>query len=95
MRKGYSITNCNTFGRVFTCNDGARSIIEMQFCMLLIALVGAANQPQSSPRKLQIVNTESMICELLFPSSILAVKLSSKMLVIYLKWRSIYMIYPT
>ncbi|KAF8586318.1 hypothetical protein K439DRAFT_1556337 [Ramaria rubella] len=58
MRKGYSITNCNTFGRVFTCKDGARSIVEMQFCTLLIALVGAANQLQSSPRKLQIVNTE-------------------------------------
>ncbi|KAF8067456.1 WD40 repeat-like protein, partial [Lyophyllum atratum] len=46
----------------------------------LIALVGAADQPQSSPRKLQIVNTkrQSMICELLFPSSILAVKLNRK-----------------
>ncbi|KIJ51864.1 hypothetical protein M422DRAFT_58787 [Sphaerobolus stellatus SS14] len=86
-RKGYSITNCDPFGRVFTSNDGARGIVEMLFCTSLIALVGAADQPQSSPRKLQIVNTkrQSMICELLFPSSILAVKLNRKRLVIVLE----------
>ncbi|KAJ3853276.1 WD40 repeat-like protein [Lentinula lateritia] len=86
-RKGYSITNCDPFGRVYTMNDGARGIVEMLFCTSLIALVGAADQPQSSPRKLQIVNTKrhSMICELLFPSSILAVKLNRKTLVIVLE----------
>ncbi|KAG9311918.1 WD40 repeat-like protein [Chiua virens] len=86
-RKGYSITNCDPFGRVYTMNDGARGIVEMLFCTSLIALVGAADQPQSSPRKLQIVNTkrQSMICELLFPSSILAVKLNRKTLVIILE----------
>ena len=74
-RKGYSITNCDPFGRVFTsslyafspnicldsthdADDGARGIVEMLFCTSLIALVGAADQPQSSPRKLQIVNTK-------------------------------------
>ena len=31
----------------------------MLFCTSLIALVGAADQPQSSPRKLQIVNTKA------------------------------------
>jgi len=59
----------------------------MLFCTSLIALVGAADQPSSSPRKLQIVNTkrQSMICELLFPSSILAVKLNRKTLVVVLE----------
>ncbi|KAF9226159.1 WD40 repeat-like protein [Gyrodon lividus] len=86
-RTGYSITNCDPFGRVYTMNDGARGIVEMLFCTSLIALVGAADQPQSSPRKLQIVNTKrhSIICELLFPSSILAVKLNRKTLVIVLE----------
>ncbi|KAK0430149.1 WD40 repeat-like protein [Armillaria gallica] len=86
-RRGYSITNCEPFGRVYTMNDGARGIVEMLFCTSLIALVGAADQPHSSPRKLQIVNTkrQSMICELLFPSSILAVKLNRKTLVIVLE----------
>ncbi|KAF8636332.1 hypothetical protein AX17_003623 [Amanita inopinata Kibby_2008] len=86
-RKGYSITNCDPFGRVITVNDGARGIVEMLFCTSLLALVGAPDQPQSSPRKLQIVNTKrkSIICELLFPSSILAVKLNRKTLVIVLE----------
>ncbi|KAI3605887.1 protein-vacuolar targeting protein [Moniliophthora roreri] len=86
-RKGYNITNCDPFGRVYTMNDGARGIVEMLFCTSLIALVGAADIPQSSPRKLQIVNTkrQSMICELLFPSSILAVKMNRKTLVIVLE----------
>ncbi|KII91373.1 hypothetical protein PLICRDRAFT_38114 [Plicaturopsis crispa FD-325 SS-3] len=86
-KKGYSITNCDPFGRVYTMNDGARGIVEMLFCTSLIALVGVADLPQSSPRKLQIVNTkrQSMICELLFPSSILAVKLNRKTLVIVLE----------
>ena len=30
----------------------------MLFCTSLIALVGAADEPESSPRKLQIVNTK-------------------------------------
>ncbi|KAG8991877.1 autophagy protein [Tulasnella sp. JGI-2019a] len=86
-KKGYSITNCDPYGRVYTKNDGARGIVEMLFCTSLIALVGAADQPESSPRKLQIVNTkrQSMICELLFPSSILTVKLNRKTLVIVLE----------
>ncbi|KJA15091.1 hypothetical protein HYPSUDRAFT_149614 [Hypholoma sublateritium FD-334 SS-4] len=39
-------------------DGGARGIVEMLFCTSLIVLVGAADQPQSSPRKLQIVNTK-------------------------------------
>ena len=78
----------------------------MLFCTSLLALVGAADQPQSSPRKLQIVNTKvresksgcsraihmltspqrgSTICELLFPNSILAVKMNRKILVVVLE----------
>ncbi|EEB94775.1 hypothetical protein MPER_06356 [Moniliophthora perniciosa FA553] len=59
----------------------------MLFCTSLVALVGIADTPQSSPRKLQIVNTkrQSLICELLFPSSILTVKMNRKTLVIVLE----------
>ncbi|KAF4563677.1 Autophagy protein [Pleurotus pulmonarius] len=86
-RKGYSITNCEPFGRVYTMNNGARGIVEMLFCTSLLALVGVADVPGSSPRKLQIVNTkrQTMICELLFPSSILAVKMNRRALVIVLE----------
>jgi hypothetical protein len=47
-----------TSGFCWVADDGARGIVEMLFCTSLIALVGAADQPQSSPRKLQIVNTK-------------------------------------
>ena len=106
-RRGYNIINCDPYGRVISNSDGARGIVEMLFCTSLLALVGASDQPQSSPRKLQIVNTKvsqlcilffskknkrgqfqkrkSIICELLFPSSILAVKMNRKTLVIVLE----------
>ncbi|KAG9218046.1 hypothetical protein CCMSSC00406_0008823 [Pleurotus cornucopiae] len=68
-------------------DNGARGIVEMLFCTSLLALVGVADVPGSSPRKLQIVNTkrQTMICELLFPSSILAVKMNRRALVIVLE----------
>lgn len=104
-RKGYNITNCDPFGRVYTqsrdnvlscfckilnegyADDGARGIVEMLFATSLLALVGVPDTPSSSPRKLQIVNTkrQSLICELLFPASILAVKLNRKTLAIVLE----------
>jgi hypothetical protein len=45
-------------GLIFMIDDGAKGIVEMLFCTSLLALVGAADQPKSSPRKLQIVNTK-------------------------------------
>ena len=45
-------------GSILDPGNGARGIVEMLFCTSLIALVGAADQPQSSPRKLQIMNTK-------------------------------------
>ena len=66
--EGYTQWVCATkiervyFGLIFfsfwEIDDGARGIVEMLFCTSLIVLVGAADQPQSSPRKLQIVNTK-------------------------------------
>ncbi|KAF9491676.1 hypothetical protein BDN71DRAFT_1294890 [Pleurotus eryngii] len=57
-RKGYSIMNCESFGRVYTMNNGARGIVEMPLCTFLLALARVADVPGSSPRKLQIVNTK-------------------------------------
>ncbi|KAF8172667.1 WD40 repeat-like protein [Pholiota molesta] len=82
-RKGYSVTNCDPFGRMT-----GRGACEMLFCTSLIVLVGAADQPQSSPRKLQIVNTKVPPIHDMrtpIPSSILAVKLNRKSLVIVLE----------
>lgn len=68
-------------------DEGASSIVEMLFCTSLVALVGAGDRPGSSPRRLQIVNTkrQSIICELTFPTTILAVKLNRRRLVVVLE----------
>ena len=62
-------------------------IVEMLFSTSLVALVGAGEQAAFSPRRLQIVNTkrDSNICELMFPTSILAVKLNRRRLVVLLE----------
>ncbi|PWN24754.1 WD40 repeat-like protein [Jaminaea rosea] len=87
-RTGYSITNCEPFGKVYSKNVGPVSIVEMLFCTSLVAIVGTADSgPSASPRRLQIVNTkrQSTICELLFPTTILAVKLNRRRLVVVLE----------
>lgn len=89
-RDGYSITNCEPFGRVYTNNSGPTSLVEMLFCTSLVALVATSDSdPKSnaSPRRLQIVNTkrQSVICELLFPTAILGVKLNRRRLVVVLE----------
>ncbi|SGZ30487.1 BQ5605_C048g12380 [Microbotryum silenes-dioicae] len=88
-RRGYTITNCDPFGRVYGKNEGATSIVEMLFCTSLVALVGAGDRPSSSTRRLQIVNTkrQSTICELTFPTTILAVKMNRRRLVVVLEER--------
>ncbi|CAG8559757.1 4617_t:CDS:2 [Paraglomus brasilianum] len=59
----------------------------MLFCTSLVALVGAGEQPAFSPRRLQITNTkrQTTICELSFSSSILAVKLNRRRLIVVLE----------
>lgn len=67
---------------MFVTGDGSVQIVEMLFTTSLIALVYT-----TAPRKLQIVNTKrtSIICELTFPTSILAVKLNRRRLVAVLE----------
>lgn len=87
-RKGYSIANVDPFGKVYSKSDGPCSIVEMLFCTSLVAIVGTADsQPSSSPRKLKIVNTkrQSTICELIFPTVVLGVKLNRRRLVVILE----------
>ncbi|KAJ2529634.1 autophagy protein, partial [Coemansia sp. RSA 1937] len=66
---------------------GGIGIVEMLFCTSLVALVGSGDQPTLSPRRLQIINTkrQSIICELTFPTSILAVKLNRRRLIAVLE----------
>ncbi|KAI0965961.1 protein-vacuolar targeting protein Atg18 [Xylaria arbuscula] len=78
--KGFRIYHTDPFSKIFSSNDGNISIIEMLFSTSLVALV-------LSPRHLVIQNTKrgSIICELSFPSAVLAVRLNRKRLCVVLE----------
>ncbi|KAJ1735166.1 autophagy protein [Coemansia biformis] len=84
---GYKIYNCEPFGKCYARSEGGIGIVEMLFCTSLVALVGSGDQPSLSPRRLQIINTkrQSIICELTFPTTILAVKLNRRRLIAVLE----------
>jgi len=85
---GFKIFNCEPFTKAFEFTDGGGvGIVEMLFCTSLVAVVGSGDQPTSSPRKLKILNTSnhSTICELNFVSSILAVKMNKKRMVVVME----------
>ncbi|KAK7208530.1 WD40-repeat-containing domain protein [Myxozyma melibiosi] len=85
--RGYKIYNCDPFGKCFIKSDGGIAIVEMLFCTSLVALVGIGDQPTLSPRRLHLTNTkrQSTICELTFPTSVLAVKLNRRRLIVVLE----------
>ncbi|KAJ3353533.1 autophagy protein [Allomyces javanicus] len=85
-KTGFRIFNCDPFGKSLVRNDGGIGIVEMLFTTNIIALVGAGEQHTHSPRRLQIMNTkkQSVICELDFPSAVLAVHLNRRRLVVVL-----------
>ncbi|KAI0556289.1 protein-vacuolar targeting protein Atg18 [Xylaria curta] len=78
--KGFRIYHTDPFSKIFSSNDGNISIIEMLFSTSLVALI-------LSPRHLVIQNTKrgSVICELSFPSAVLAVRLNRKRLCVVLE----------
>ncbi|KAM3462846.1 hypothetical protein MY5147_009773 [Beauveria neobassiana] len=78
--KGFQIYHTDPFSRIFSSDDGNIAIIEMLFSTSLVALI-------LSPRHLVIQNTKraSVICELTFPSAVLAVRLNRKRLAVVLE----------
>lgn len=89
LNNGYKIFNCNpNFGKSYQWKQGELiGIIEMLYTTSLLAIVGLGEEPGSSPRKLKIINTKrnSTICDLLFPKTILQVKLTFKRLIVLLE----------
>ncbi|KAF8461374.1 WD40-repeat-containing domain protein [Kalaharituber pfeilii] len=79
-RNGYRIYNCDPFGKCYEHKGKDIAIIEMLFSTSLVAVI-------LSPRQLQITNTkrQSTICELTFPTSVLAVRLNRKRLIVVLE----------
>ncbi|CCK71950.1 WD40 repeat domain-containing protein KNAG_0I01650 [Huiozyma naganishii CBS 8797] len=87
---GFKVFNCEPFGRFYSESEpeyGGYSIVEMLFSTSLVALVGNGDQPQLSPRILKLANTKkhTVICEIMFPSSILSVKMNKSKLIVVLK----------
>ncbi|TAQ86261.1 hypothetical protein B7494_g5427 [Chlorociboria aeruginascens] len=78
--RGFRIYHTDPFAKIFTSDDGNVAIIEMLFSTSLVALI-------LSPRHLVIQNTKrsSIICELTFPSAVLAVRLNRKRLAVILE----------
>ncbi|KAI9836418.1 MAG: autophagy protein [Sarea resinae] len=78
--KGFRIYYTDPFSKCFETSEGDIAILEMLFSTSLVALI-------LSPRRLQITNTkrQSTICELTFPTTVLAVRLNRKRLVVVLE----------
>eukprot|EP01134_Creolimax_fragrantissima_P004413 CFRG4413T1 len=83
---GYKMYNSDPFGKCYGKFTGGTGVTEMLFCTALVALVGAGEQPNFSPRCLQIANTkrQTKVCELSFKTAVLAVKMNRKRLVVAL-----------
>ncbi len=78
--KGFRIYTTDPFAKIYETKQSDISLMEMLFSTSLVALI-------LSPRRLQITNTkrQSTICELTFPTAVLAVRLNRKRLVVVLE----------
>ncbi|KAI5966501.1 UBP6 [Candida pseudojiufengensis] len=88
LKTGYKIVNVEQkFGRCCSYKDDSVNIIEMLYTTSLIALTPLGNEIGSSPRELKIKNTKtnSTICSLFFPTSILNIKLTKDFLIVVLE----------
>lgn len=89
LTNGYKIYSCKP--SLTKCYDMKKNesvgILEMLYCTSLLAVVPIGEEPGSLPRKLKIVNTKrgTTICDLIFPSTILLVKLSRHRMVVVLE----------
>lgn len=89
LNSGYKIFNCNP--SVGKCYQNVKNepvgLIEMLYDTSLVAIVGLGEDLGSSPRKLKMVNSKrnSTICDLVFPSTVLNVKMSKKRLIVLLE----------
>ncbi|CAA7409385.1 unnamed protein product [Spirodela intermedia] len=86
-RDGFRIYDAQTGRLCYERSIGAFSIVEMLFTSSLLAIVGAGEQPSLSPRRLCLFNstTGTTLRELNFLTSILAIRLSRKRLIVVLQ----------
>ncbi|KAK9932073.1 hypothetical protein M0R45_019323 [Rubus argutus] len=87
---GFKVFDSNTGRLCYERAIGAFVIVEMLFSSSLLAIVGAGEEPSLSPRRLCLFNTTSgtALRELNFLTSILAVRMNRKRLVVILQDKS-------
>ncbi|KAG9455244.1 hypothetical protein H6P81_008148 [Aristolochia fimbriata] len=87
LRGGFKIFDSETGRLCYERSIGTVNIVEMLYSTNLLAVVGAGEQPSLSPRRLCLFNTitGSALRELNFLTSILAVRLNRKRLVVVLQ----------
>ncbi|KAM7202793.1 autophagy-related protein 18 [Naviculisporaceae sp. PSN 640] len=78
--RGFRIYHTEPFSNLFSSNEGNVTIIEMMYSTSLVAII-------QSPRHLILQNTKrgTIICELTFPSAVLAVRLNRRRLAVVLE----------
>ncbi|XP_057967816.1 autophagy-related protein 18b isoform X2 [Malania oleifera] len=86
-RDGFKIFDSHTGRLCYERAIGAFIIVEMLFSSSLLAIVGAGEQPSLSPRRLCLFNTTTgtALRELNFLTSLLAVRLNRKRLIVVLQ----------
>lgn len=86
-KDGFKIFDTNTGKLCYRRDVGAFSIVEMLFTSSLLAIVGAGDQPSLSPRRLCLFNTTTgaPLRELNFLTSILAIRMNRKRLIVILQ----------
>lgn len=86
-RDGFRLFDANTGRLLYERDVGAFIIIEMLFSSSLLAIVGAGEQPSLSPRRLCLFNTTTgnALRELNFLTSIVAVRVNRKRLIVVLQ----------
>ncbi|XVE63470.1 hypothetical protein DITRI_Ditri07aG0023100 [Diplodiscus trichospermus] len=86
-KDGFKIFDSNTGRLCYERAIGAFIVVEMLYSSSLLAIVGAGEQPSLSPRRLCLFNTttNSPLREMTFLTSILAVHLNKRRLVVVLQ----------
>ncbi|KAF3452895.1 hypothetical protein FNV43_RR03328 [Rhamnella rubrinervis] len=86
-RDGFKIFDSDTGRLCYERAIGAYTIVEMLFSSSLLAIVGAGEQPSLSPRRICLFNTTTgtALRELNFLTSILAIRMNWKRLVVVLQ----------
>ncbi|WPK23259.1 hypothetical protein PUMCH_000494 [Australozyma saopauloensis] len=89
VNNGYRIYSCKPeiSKRFYLDRAEAVGIVEMLYTTSLLAVVALGDEPGSLPRKLKIINTRrsATICDLIFPSTILLVRLGVRRMVVLLE----------